>query len=220
MNSGIYAIVNKVNNNFYIGSATNIFKRKWTHESSLRADKHHSKYLQNAFNKYGEGNFSFVILAKCPVEYLLKLEQWFLDNLKPEYNILMIAGSHLGAKRSIETGLKISNSNKGKIMKEEQKKQISNKLKGKTIAERLSTSTNIITNKDIYNKLSKLRKGKPKPNKRKPIIQLDLEGNFIKEWESTIVAAKELDIPRGTITSLVTGKSKKGRKFNFKFKVC
>jgi hypothetical protein len=43
-------------------------------------------------------------------------------------------------------------------------------------------------NKEFKNKLSKQRKGKKPINIEKPIIQFDLNGNFIKEWESYIQA--------------------------------
>lgn len=40
-------------------------------------------------------------------------------------------------------------------------------------------------------KLSKSRKGKPHPKKFScPVIQYDLQGNFIKEWEGTSIANK------------------------------
>jgi hypothetical protein len=37
---------------------------------------------------------------------------------------------------------------------------------------------------EFKNKLSKQRKGKKPVNIEKPILQYDLEGNFVKEWES------------------------------------
>lgn len=101
--SGIYCIHNKINNYVYIGSAVNIRIRFNSHKSELEKNKHHSQYLQNSFNKHGGDNFNLYVLAKCPPEYLIKLEQWFLDNVKPEYNIAKTAGSTLGIKQSQET---------------------------------------------------------------------------------------------------------------------
>ena len=57
--SGIYKITNKTNGNYYIGSASIICNRWWIHISKLRKNCHSNKYLQNAFNKYGESNFEF-----------------------------------------------------------------------------------------------------------------------------------------------------------------
>jgi group I intron endonuclease len=70
--------------------------------------------LTRAAQKYGENNFSFEIIATCPIEYVLKLEQWFITNLNPQYNIAKIAGSNLGIKRTEETKLKKSVSQKEK----------------------------------------------------------------------------------------------------------
>lgn len=59
--SGIYIITNKINNKFYIGSATNFRKRYNVHNSNFKKNKN-SKYLQRAYNKYGEENFEFQII--------------------------------------------------------------------------------------------------------------------------------------------------------------
>lgn len=82
----IYVIRNKTNDHFYIGSTFDLQKRKNTHFNELRKNKHHSKYLQNAFNKYGEENFEFRILFKTNAPLRL-VEQTFMDKYKPVYNV-------------------------------------------------------------------------------------------------------------------------------------
>jgi len=61
---------------------------------------------------------------------------------------------------------------------------------------------------------SKKMKGKPKPegfgeivtkNKSKPIIQIDMEGNILKEWSSAVVASKELHINKSQINAVARG---------------
>lgn len=47
-----------------------------------------------------------------------------------------------------------------------------------------------------------------KRNKSKPILQLDLEGNFIKEWKGQSEAARELNIAQGNIGYCVRGRYK------------
>lgn len=90
MNLGIYKITNIKNNKFYIGSTNNLKRRKKEHFSLLKKNKNHCKILQRAYNKYGEDAFIFEVLAYCPKEYLFKLEQWFVDTLKPQYNSCLI----------------------------------------------------------------------------------------------------------------------------------
>jgi group I intron endonuclease len=90
MKSGIYRIVNLKNGKFYIGSTNNLYRRKKDHFTLLKKGKNHCKILQRAYDKYGELNFVFEVLAYCPKEYLFKLEQWFVDNLKPQYNVCLL----------------------------------------------------------------------------------------------------------------------------------
>ena len=79
MISGIYKITNLITQDSYIGSAVNLNSRKRTHFANMNLSKHPNKHLQASCNKYGIKNFQFEVLAKCPKEYLLKLEQF----LKP-----------------------------------------------------------------------------------------------------------------------------------------
>lgn len=96
--AGIYKITNIVNNKFYIGSSTNIYKRFHGHKSKLINNVHSNPKLQSSFNKHGINNFKFEIIAICPKEYCIKLEQWFIDTQKPIYNISPTAKNTTGCK--------------------------------------------------------------------------------------------------------------------------
>ena len=121
MLSGIYKITNKVNGKFYIGSSCNLQKREWQHFNQLKRNKHSSNKLQNSYNKYGKNNFKFEIIAICPDIYLVKLEQWFLDNLKPQYNICKKAGKYIKTEGFENLSKSIS-----KKHKEDKENRISN----------------------------------------------------------------------------------------------
>lgn len=123
--SGIYKITCLSNNKTYIGSSKNCNVRYNQHTYKLNKGKHKNQHLQNAWNKYGKENFVFEILATCPPEYLIKLEQWFLDSLKPEYNICKIAHSTLGIKLSETVKQNLRNKRLGKKLSEETKAKIS-----------------------------------------------------------------------------------------------
>jgi len=98
----------------YIGSAVDFMGRWQDHKIALRKGIHHSILLQRAWNKYGEDCFEFSEIEFVDREELISKEQFYLDLLKPEYNICKIAGSCLGIIRSEETRRKIGNALKGK----------------------------------------------------------------------------------------------------------
>lgn len=110
----VYRITNIVNGKFYIGSTNNLIKRYYTHIYDIRSEKNTCVKLIRAVKKYGEDNFKFEIILSCPSEYVLKAEQWFIDNLKPDYNIAKIAGSNIGIKRTEEVKYRKSESQKQK----------------------------------------------------------------------------------------------------------
>jgi NUMOD1 domain len=66
--------------------------------------------IARALIKYGYSNFQLEILEYCEPSNCIEREQYYLDLLKPEYNILKKAGSKLGSKHSEATIKKISDS--------------------------------------------------------------------------------------------------------------
>ena len=56
--------------------------------------------IYKALLTHGFENFTLEILEYCGPSELLKREQYYLDILNPEYNILKTAGSRLGAKHT------------------------------------------------------------------------------------------------------------------------
>lgn len=129
--SGIYKIQSKLKpDRVYIGSAIH-FKRRWDlHLVNLRKNKHHSIKLQNHFNKYGEKDLILIVLEPCLPEFLIIREQFYLDTLKPYFNICNVAGSCLGIKRSLVSIKKTADANRGRKRTEEQRKRISESHKG------------------------------------------------------------------------------------------
>lgn len=54
--------------------------------------------------------------------------------------------------------------------------------------------------------------------KKKPILQLTLEGELIREWSSMKEAAKGIGIPQPSISNACTGRRKSGHGFRWEFK--
>ena len=86
MNSGIYKIINVINNRFYVGSAVDFRRRKRIHWWRLRRGDHANKHLQAAWNKYGEAAFVFVVVEEVPEELVLKAENvWLKEHVGKDW---------------------------------------------------------------------------------------------------------------------------------------
>ena len=145
MHCGIYQIKNTKNGKRYVGSTIFISRRTKYHMNALKANKHHSRYLQRAWNKYGEGAFEFKPLLYCDKSNLLFYEQRAIDTYQSAngggYNLSPTAGSSLGAKHSKATKRKMSETrkghpswSKGKKHTEEARKKMSRAQTGRMIS--------------------------------------------------------------------------------------
>lgn len=124
--TGIYRIDNTRTGRKYIGSAVNIRNRWAYHMYRLAKGTHPNPSMQNAWNKYGEGIFACRVIEETDVKSLLKREQAWLDKTNAAssrryYNVLAVAGSHLGRKRSLATIARMRKSQKGRTFTDETK---------------------------------------------------------------------------------------------------
>jgi len=99
--AGVYAIELIASDRIYIGSSTNVPGRWYQHRLHLKNGTHHCPKLQYAWTKYGADAFEWRILEELPrdcskVEILAR-EQFYIDSLKPWFNVLPTAGSRLGS---------------------------------------------------------------------------------------------------------------------------
>jgi group I intron endonuclease len=86
-----------------VGSAVNLTNRLSNYFSLIflkRTILKSRSIINNSLLKYGYNNFSLDIMEYCESSVLINREQYYLDRLKPEYNILKIAGSSFGYKHS------------------------------------------------------------------------------------------------------------------------
>jgi group I intron endonuclease len=91
--SGIYKITNIINNEFYVGSSKDMDVR-WRQHKRLakRYIEGHGgvSYLYRAIQKFGIENFQMQIIEECTgKDTLISKEQYYVDTLKPVYNILL-----------------------------------------------------------------------------------------------------------------------------------
>lgn len=117
---GVYRIRNLVNGVEYIGSAALFKKRFREHRRTLGCGRHHSRYLQRAWLKYGADSFVFEILEEISdTAKLIEREQHWLDARKPGYNIAPSAGSQLGYRHSDAAKIKMRAAKIGKKLSAE-----------------------------------------------------------------------------------------------------
>src|SRR5882672_2069036 len=104
--SGVYQAINEVNGKSYVGSSINVDNRWSAHRRDAKDPNYPTRSIfYAAIQKYGIENFTFLVLEECETTKaaLLEREQFYIDLLEPEYNILPTAGSRLGSKSSPET---------------------------------------------------------------------------------------------------------------------
>lgn len=126
--AGIYGIRGP-SDKIYIGSSLNIGKRWTEHRYELRKGIHHCKYLQRAFNKYGESAFRFELLERAAADsdLLQHMEQQYIDALpsRRRYNSSAKADRPISGPLSESHKKRISNANKGQKRSEETRARMS-----------------------------------------------------------------------------------------------
>jgi group I intron endonuclease len=94
--SGIYCWNNLITGKSYIGASISL-RNRFGHYYSLiflkKKIEKGSSIIYNSLLKYGHSNFSLDILEYCEPNVLMKREQYYIDVLKPAYNILKTTGS-------------------------------------------------------------------------------------------------------------------------------
>jgi len=190
---------------YYVGSTIDFNRRVFEHKNELIQNKHCNRILQNHSNKYGIGDLSFEIIELIMFkELILSREQFFMNKLKPVFNICKIAGRTDGVVRSAEFKLKVSISKSGKKHNPIHSMAKSIRQKG------IKHNYNYKHTEDAKNRISK--------SEMKCIIQYNLNGNYIKEWESIKEASIVLGICSSSISSCCLKKIKKAGNYKWTFK--
>lgn len=86
---GIYLITFR--NYTYIGSSKDLDKRRRSHLSNLKGNRHHNCIMQRLYNKYGMEDFNFSVL-ESDVEDLFDRERYWIAKLNPNMNIGGVGG--------------------------------------------------------------------------------------------------------------------------------
>jgi len=211
--SGIYLIRNKVNGKAYVGQTKQRFiKRFFHHVWKLRKGTHDNKWLQSAFNKYGEDSFEFVVK-----EIIVGDSEFYNDEeirIIKEYRSKGICynlsdggdGAH-GVKPSQEQIRKLAEINKalntGKKASEETKRKMSETRKA-YYKEHPKTHESIM--KSVAGRRQGLICGEYKTQKITPEIVQQIQELLMLGWAQKDVARK-FGITQTNVSAIKNGRS-------------
>jgi group I intron endonuclease len=204
--AAIYKLYFKGTTKFYVGSSYDPQVRFKQHLRELADGKHSNSILNKCYSKYGAPYME--ILEECDKTTQLTKEQEAIDILQPELNInpsAIMPPSMKGRTKSEQAILKGITSRKlnGK------KRSIESNLAA--VATRRERGSYFNSDKQKAAISAKL-----KQVGMKAILQLDKEGNVIKEYRGVIEAMK-LTNNRG-IASHLRGASKTSGGYKWKYK--
>lgn len=220
-NSGVYKIINLINDKCYVGGSVNLHKRKLKHLLDLKKNRHHNEHLQRSYNKYGRNNFKFEIIETCNSNWneIEILENKYIKLLNPEYNLIKkafgINCAEITRRKLSETHKKIQ-ANKSKELRSSYFKYNYKPVIGYNLITKEIINFENITKASEYinchhnairsclNNNNKQRKGfiftdninnfkVIKISSFNPVEQYDLNNNFIKLHSSIIEAAKYIN---------------------------
>lgn len=241
----IYAIVNLKNGKKYIGSATNFSSRRSRHLSMLKKGIHHSQSLQHSWNKNNPEDYKFIILEKLTQEEdKLVKEQYYMDyyksyNRKFGYNMSKTARGATSVKTKPVNQFSLD----GTFIKSfdncvSAANEVNYSCSGisacargeyryyggyiwshdEAISEERIYLANNPIKRSIESRAKMSASATARTDQRKPILQFDMDGNFIREWRCTSDASKELGYSNGGISDVLHGKFRHCHKFIWKFK--
>jgi len=228
--SGIYQWVNKINGKTYIGSSKNLgrrFRNYFNISFLVKKIEKGKSMIYNALLKNGYSNFTLKILEYCDATQadLLKREQYYIDKLNPEYNILKTAGTSLEFKHSDETRVKMSNSRTGEknpMFGLKHSDEIRAKISNSLVGERNPMFGKIGSQNPRFGKqhssetrakISIFKAGKPRPQgagkSPQPVEVIDIKNNIKNSYDSISATASALGIKSATISKYFSNNQKK-----------
>lgn len=218
---GIYLIGFEGSTKKYIGSAFRIngefrsrkgFNSRWRrHLYLLRSNKHHSKKLQNAYNKYSLDSMYFCILEETRE---LARENYYInlyDSFNNGYNCVELANSMIGFNHSELAKKKMSEIKTTKMeisVKEKSEEFLTFFKKGltfKEIRDIMSISRRLGENISKKLGISFPRCG---TYRKKKVYSYDISTEKIEVHESITECSSKTGVHTGKVCQVVNGKSK------------
>lgn len=194
--SGIYMWTNKITGDIYIGQSIDLANRLKRYFNANYLEKNKSFLISRALVKYGHSSFSLTILEYCEKSELNEREQYYLDNLEPDYNILKNAASFLGYTPTEEAKTKISQALKG-INRSEETKDLIREKAGVPLGRKHSEDTKL-----------KMSMSSPRGNSVNVYEKCDSSGfKLIGSFVSARRAGIFLDLSKSTVIKYMNSRA-------------
>jgi len=190
--------------------------------------------IYNALLKYDHSKFKLVILAYCEKKETLKLEQKFINILKPEYNLCKIAGSSLGRIITISSRQKMRAAQLARAFRKPLKDTNETFFEFKAnrllkMLEKIEIKTNKLE-KSLQRTIKDRLKRRVSAETRAKILKgtltsisvkvTDLETGVKTRYASARSATVSLNMSNSTVMNKIKNKSLKPYKNRFVFKSC
>jgi len=190
-----------------VGSGLNLFKRLGDYYNKSELIRN-PRPIHAALLKYGYENFQLEILEYCRADELIVREQFYLDLLDPEYNILKHAYSLLGFKHSEENLAKfklkkISLEHKNILSLVHSNKEVSEETRDKLSKATLNfKKNNPLTPEALANITAKTTE-----REGVPVLVLNTQTNEVIEFPTLTKAGEYLEVKRQAIRNAIKRES-------------
>jgi len=210
---GIYKITNP-KGKIYIGQSININKRKSAYkciDKRIMGPK-----IYNSIQKYGWENHVFEIIEECLIDELFERESYWkttiLESQEGEWNKVLFCNLYdIGSFGPLSDHVK--NKIRGQKRTEETKQKMRESKLGKP--SNFQNHTHSVLTKQ---KMRESKLGKPSNNKKRKISQYDLNGDFLKTWDSLKEISLTLNLSPNSINRCCQEKQKKAFNYIWKYK--
>lgn len=206
----IYKATNKINGKVYIGKTYDFLKRKEEHLKDRRGNS----IFHRAIDKYGADNFEWEIVdSTTQSERINLLEKYYIqqyDSYKSNgYNMTKggDGGSMWNARPVVCLTLKGQYVKRyDSAMQAEQDGYCNSSVLMSCKNLQYTVNGHMFMFEDDYMKFGAKKCCKPESASRKPVIQCDLNGNFIKKYKSVAEAAIQTGTSRTSISGVLTNR--------------
>lgn len=164
--AGVYLWTHLDSNKKYVGSSVNLSRRLTYYFSKVNIARYKKSRIHNALLKFGYSSFSLTILELISIttlskdeakKLIIEREQYYIDCILPEYNILKTAGSLLGFNHSKDTLLKFKKANNnennpmyGKFHSKKTKIKMSEIKKGRFQSKETKLKISLTNSKKVF----------------------------------------------------------------------